>query len=78
LIVEGGGMANGAVLRAGLVDEISLIIWPAIDGATGGPSVFDSGPDVAGQAAPLGAIRLLTCERMDDDALWLRYQVDGT
>jgi riboflavin biosynthesis pyrimidine reductase len=78
LVLEGGGVTNGALLRAGLVDEISLIVWPAIDGAAGAPSVFDSGPDEAGRAAPLGAMRLLSCERMDDDALWLRYQVDGT
>jgi riboflavin biosynthesis pyrimidine reductase len=28
LLLEGGGVANGAFLRAGLVDEISLILWP--------------------------------------------------
>ncbi len=27
LLLEGGGIANGAFLRAGLVDEISLIAW---------------------------------------------------
>jgi riboflavin biosynthesis pyrimidine reductase len=42
LLVEGGGGANGAFLRAGLIDEISLVICPAIDGANGAPSVFDS------------------------------------
>ena len=28
LLLEGGGSANGAFLRAGLVDEVSLILWP--------------------------------------------------
>ena len=43
LLLEGGGGSNGAFLRAGLIDEISLAICPAIDGAKGAPSVFDSG-----------------------------------
>ena len=41
LLLEGGGGSNGAFLRAGLVDEISLAICPAVDGAKGAPSVFE-------------------------------------
>jgi riboflavin biosynthesis pyrimidine reductase len=37
LVVEGGG-GNGVCL----IDEISLVICPAVDGAKGAPSVFDS------------------------------------
>ena len=37
LLLEGGGKSNGSFLRAGLIDEISLAICPAIDGARGGP-----------------------------------------
>jgi riboflavin biosynthesis pyrimidine reductase len=40
LLLEGGG-SNGALLRAGLIDEISLAICPAVDGAKGAPSTFD-------------------------------------
>src|ERR1700742_3301826 len=43
LLVEGGGGNNGAFLRAGLIDEISVAVYPALDGAKGAPSVFDSG-----------------------------------
>src|SRR6516165_2159815 len=42
LLLEGGGGANGAFLRAGLIDEFNLIICAAVDGAKGAPSVFDS------------------------------------
>jgi riboflavin biosynthesis pyrimidine reductase len=35
LLLEGGGGSNGAFLRAGLIDEISLPICPAVDGAKG-------------------------------------------
>jgi riboflavin biosynthesis pyrimidine reductase len=31
LLLEGGGGSNGTFLRAGLIDEISLAICPAVD-----------------------------------------------
>jgi riboflavin biosynthesis pyrimidine reductase len=34
-LLEGGGESNGAFLRAGLIDEISLAICPAVDGREG-------------------------------------------
>jgi len=33
LLLEGGGGANGAFLRTGLVKELNLIICPAVDGS---------------------------------------------
>ncbi len=53
LLLEGGGGSNGAFLRAGLIDEISLAICPAVDGATGAPSIFDPSDKDAGVAAPI-------------------------
>ena len=41
VMVEGGGGANGALLRAGLIDEISLVVSPVIDGSSGAPAVFN-------------------------------------
>jgi riboflavin biosynthesis pyrimidine reductase len=78
LLLEGGGVANGAFLRAGLVDEISLIVWPVVDGAAGAPRVFDSSPADADRFAPLGDVELLECEPMSNGAVWLRYQVLNT
>jgi len=42
LLLEGGGGSNGAFLRAGLIDELYLILCSAVDGEKGAPSVFDS------------------------------------
>ena len=36
LLVEGGGRINGSLLKAGLVDELSLLLAPAVDGLAGG------------------------------------------
>jgi riboflavin biosynthesis pyrimidine reductase len=75
LLLEGGGVANGAFLRSGLVDEISLIVWPVIDGAAGAPSVFDSAPDDAALPAPIEALRLMSSETLPEGAVWLRYAI---
>ncbi|MGE0259423.1 MAG: dihydrofolate reductase family protein [Alphaproteobacteria bacterium] len=75
LEVNGGGITNGAFLRAGLIDEISLAIFPAVDGTNGAPCVFDGG-EQAGEAAPLRAIVLASSEVLDGGAVWLRYRVD--
>jgi len=76
LLLEGGGVANGEFLRAGLVDEISLVIAPAIDGAKGGPHVFDSIDATAGPL-PLRRMTLLQCEVQDDGGVWLRYTLEN-
>jgi riboflavin biosynthesis pyrimidine reductase len=60
VLVEGGGGANGAPLRAGLIDEISLVIYPAVDGAKGAPSVFDSSDEDARTPAPVRSMTLET------------------
>lgn len=41
LMLEGGGTFNGAMLKAGLVDEISQVIVPVVDGGAAVASIFD-------------------------------------
>ena len=74
LLLEGGGGANGALLRAGLVDEISLVISAAIDGSTGAPTVFNSG-DVDLGPAPIEKMTLASHQVLDGGAVWLRYKL---
>jgi hypothetical protein len=68
LMLEGGGRINGALLRAGLVDEVSLLVAPVADGRMGTPALFDD------DFVPRG-LALDHVERRDDDVLWLRYRV---
>lgn len=75
LLLEGGGGANGAFLRAGLVDEISLVILPAIDGAKGAPSVFDSCAEETDVSAPVDSMTLDSNQVLDGGAVWLRYRL---
>jgi riboflavin biosynthesis pyrimidine reductase len=76
LLLEGGGVANGEFLRAGLVDEISLVIAPAIDGAKGGPHLYDSTDETAGPL-PLRGMTLQQCRELDGGAVWLRYRLEN-
>jgi riboflavin biosynthesis pyrimidine reductase len=76
LLLEGGGVANGAFLRAGLVDELSLVICPMVDGARGAPCVFDSTEAEAGVAAPVTRMRLTSSEALEAGAVWLRYAIE--
>ncbi|MES1148341.1 MAG: dihydrofolate reductase family protein, partial [Bradyrhizobium guangdongense] len=75
LLVEGGGAANGAFLRAGLVDELNLILCPAVDGARGAPIVFDSAEDESDKRAPVTAMTLESTTPLGGGALLLRYLI---
>ncbi len=71
LMLEGGGRINGGMLRAGLIDEVSLLIAPVVDARTGTPALFDdAGEDFAPRGLALEAV-----ERRADGMLWLRYRV---
>ena len=72
LMLEGGGRINGALLRAGLIDEVSVLIAPVADGRVGMATLFD----VEAYATPHRLV-LDAVERRDDDVLWLRYRVSS-
>jgi riboflavin biosynthesis pyrimidine reductase len=72
LLLEGGGHINGAFLEAGLVDEVSLLLAPGIDGRRGIPTVFDRISSARTAAVPL---ELKSVEQRDSCILWIRYEV---
>jgi riboflavin biosynthesis pyrimidine reductase len=76
LLLEGGGGTNGAFLRAGLVDELDLVLCPVVDGAKGAPSVFDSTEAEADQRAPVTAMTLESSQALEGGAVLLRYRIE--
>ena len=70
LMLEGGGRINGGMLRAGLIDEVSLLLAPVADARSGTAALFDADGD--GTPFPLV---LESVDRRDDDVVWLRYRV---
>lgn len=69
LAVVGGGKINGSFLDAGLVDEVSVVIGPGVDGRRSQPSLFDGRPE-GQKVLPL---KLKDVQSYDDGTVWLRY-----
>jgi 2,5-diamino-6-(ribosylamino)-4(3H)-pyrimidinone 5'-phosphate reductase len=70
LLLEGGGKINGTFLAANLIDELSILIAPVADGASGTPTLFD-----ADETTPARKLKLIAMERRKADVVWLRYKV---
>ncbi|SAL22421.1 5-amino-6-(5-phosphoribosylamino)uracil reductase [Caballeronia sordidicola] len=70
LIVEGGSHVSGAFVNAGLVDEVSVLILPLVDGRSEHPSSFEVAMSAWQQPAYL---TLTSVEQVANDGVWLRY-----
>ena len=73
LMLEGGGRINGAMLRAGLIDELSVLIAPVADGRVGTASLFD----VDGPENGTYRLSLQNVERRENNIVWIRYAVEA-
>ena len=73
LMLEGGGTFNGEVLHAGLVDEISQVVVPVVDGGRGVTTIFDIPGDPPPKAA--AALRLKWNRRLPGGVMWFLYRV---
>ncbi|TDD22414.1 deaminase [Kribbella turkmenica] len=72
LSTAGGGL-NGALLRAGLIDELHLTLAPALIGGLGTPSVVDGSPLAVGE--PPTPLRLLSVHTDAGGSVRLHYTV---
>jgi len=68
-----GGVLSGALLRAGLIDELDLDILPAAVGGKGTPALFDGDP-LADTETPT-RLKLVTCQPQPDGRIRLHYVV---
>jgi riboflavin biosynthesis pyrimidine reductase len=76
LLLEGGGIVNGALLEAGLIDEISVLIYPGIDGLSGVPGIFDHLGAPGHQPAKGLSLRHQATETLSGGMVWLHYLVE--
>ena len=72
MLLSGGGIVDWAFLQAGLIDEISLVIPPVLDGGTGLAAAFDDS-SFAVNHSPV-SLELMTVERLNGGVLWLKYK----
>lgn len=68
-----GGRLNGALLRAGLVDEVNVEFLPAVIGGRDTPALF-SAPSLGAGEWPT-RLELLTAQVQAGGRVWLRYRV---
>ena len=69
MAIVGGGTINAAFLDAGLLDEVSILLGPGVDGRRGMTATFDG--------LPMGTepvnLQLTSVQPYKDGAVWLRY-----
>ncbi len=73
LAVLGGGLINGGFLAAGLIDEVSLLLAPGIDGREGWRAMFDG---ISDQTKMPTKLKLQSVERLENDILWIKYELN--
>jgi 2,5-diamino-6-(ribosylamino)-4(3H)-pyrimidinone 5'-phosphate reductase len=65
--VDSGGGLIGAMLRRGLLDELSLLVHPLLAGP--GQQIWSGGAQ-----AQAGAFELIAAEALEPGLVWLRYR----
>jgi 2,5-diamino-6-(ribosylamino)-4(3H)-pyrimidinone 5'-phosphate reductase len=67
--VDSGGSLIGALMSAGLLDEISLLVHPQLAGSAGDRRWYGATPPSA------GTLELVANETLDGGLVWLRYRL---
>ena len=70
---DSGGILHGVLLRAGLVDELSVVLAPTLIGGIS-PASFFVAPDLESDAGVI-SLKLQHVENIEGDFVWLRYAV---
>ena len=70
--LQGGGKLNGGMLNSGLIDELSLVIYPGLDCQKDSVAIFD---DTDSDAIAKTRLELISAEPKAHGAVWLRYKV---
>jgi len=73
LMLAGGGIMNWSLMQENLIDEVSLIIAPVADGSAEAVSIFERAE--FSPEKKTASFRLKEVEKLEGDALWLRYDV---
>ena len=71
VLLEGGASVNGSLMAAGLVDELSLVVAPALEAKRGDRIVAFGDEGLAGAVE----LSLISCEALSHGAVHLRYAV---
>lgn len=72
LLLCGGGIADWSFLKAGMVDELSLLLAPVTDGSRGTASLFEQLSPFSEES--LVEFTLKSVSRITENGLYLKYR----
>ncbi len=75
LMLGGGGALNGAFLKSKLIDEISVLICPCIDGLSGVSSIYEYRGDKDEKPADGQQLELIGTKPLSDGIVHVHYKV---
>ena len=70
--LQGGGKLNGGMLNSGVIDELSIVIYPGLDCQKDSVSLFDNTDQ---QAVAQTKLEFVNAEPKAHGAVWLRYKI---
>lgn len=79
LTVQSGGTLNAALVRSGLIDNLSLAVAPVVVGGRATPSLVDGESlHSVGELSALKALKLVKADVLEDSYLHLQYDVKNS
>lgn len=72
VLLQGGGLMDGSFASEDLIDELSIVVAPAIDCSSAVPTSFETGDFLKTPIMPV-AFELKDVQRLDGNGVWLRY-----
>lgn len=73
--LQGGGVFDGGMLFQGVIDELSYVVYPGIDGTADSVSIFNYMGHDAVNTVTHQSLELLSVEAKACGAVWLRYKI---
>ena len=70
--LQGGGVLDGSMLNGGVVDELSLVVYPGLDGSKDSVSIFDG---LSRQTLDRTSLELIDAKPQPHGSVWLHYRV---
>ena len=72
-LLQGGGIVNASFSNENLIDEISLIISPVVDGESNIPSSFETSDFVKPLLRSTSEYSIVKTEILQRSGLWINY-----
>lgn len=70
--LQGGGMLNGAMLNQGMIDELSIVLYPGISTTNDAVPLFVQNGNAM---MPQKNLELLSVQQKNFGTIWMRYKV---